>query len=181
MLYRAFPEVGEGALTVMRAALVRESSLAQWAERFRLGEHLVLGRGEDQRGGRGRPGILASAFEAVIGAFYLDQGWVAVQAFLGPLVREASASLSPSQRAQDAKSQLQYQAQAAFGSLPTYRVVSVEGPEHRPLFTVEVSIGDRSTSHGVGPSKQAAEQDAASRLLEAWPELPAPKESDPCS
>ena len=167
-LYRAFPSLPEGSLTLMRAELVRETALAKWARRFDLGRHLVLGKGEEQRGGRERDALLASAFEAVIGAIYLDQGYRVAQRLVAALVAAALPELSPSARAQDPKSELQYRVQARFHSLPTYRVVSSEGPVHRPLFTVEVTAEGGVTGLGSGLSKQAAEQEAARDALEGW-------------
>jgi len=170
-LFRAFPSVPEGALTNMRAELVRQSSLARWARRFSLGEFLVLGRGEEQRGGRERGGLLSSSFEALLGALYLDQGMHAVRQLVGPLIAEALPSLSRSPRARDPKSELQYRVQAQLGVLPRYHVLAVEGPEHRPVFTVEVQAGPDISATGIGPSKQAAEQEAARQALQAWDEL----------
>jgi ribonuclease-3 len=173
-LYRAFPQATEGSLTNMRAELVRASSLARWARRFELGDHLQLGRGEEARGGRDRDGLLASGFEAVVGALYLDQGLEAIRSLIRPLIAEALPTLTPSSpRARDPKSELQYRCQARWGVLPVYRVLAVEGPEHRPVFSVEVSAGEELTGRGVGPSKQAAEQEAARQVLASWPE-PAP-------
>lgn len=182
-LYRAFPEASEGGLTVMRAELVRESSLASWARRWRLGDYILLGRGEAQSGGAGRDGVLAACFEAVVGAIYLDRGERAVRAALVPLYEEAARELSPSPRASDPKSELQHRVQVATGALPTYRVVSVEGPDHQPQFTVLVDAGRGLSRTGVGRSKQAAEQEAARKALEAWsesrlgPEQQTPEES----
>ncbi len=172
-LYRAFPAEPEGSLTHMRISLVRRESLARWARRLDLGSYLTLGRGEEQRGGRERASILASTFEAVLGAVYLDQGYERVRAVVAPLVAEALAGTAdtepvrPSPRAPDAKSELQRQVQSRYGELPVYRLLAVEGPEHRPAFRVEVRVVDRIVAEGRGSSKQAAEQDAARRALEA--------------
>jgi len=169
-LYRACPEAAEGSLTVMRADLVREAGLARWARRFDLGDYLVLGKGEEQRGGRDRDALLARAFEAVVGALYLDQGHEAAHAFIAGLVAAELPALSASAPAQDAKSELQNRVQARFHVLPSYRVISSEGPEHRPIFTVEVTAEGGVSGSGSGSSKQAAEQEAARRALDAWPE-----------
>ena len=169
-LYRAFPEAPEGSLTVMRAELVREGGLARWARRFELGQYMVLGKGEEQRGGREREGLLASAFEAVIGALYLDNGHESARRVVADLVAEDLPHLSPSAPAQDPKSELQQRVQARFHSLPSYRVVSTEGPEHRPIFTVEVAVEGDISGVGTGASKQAAEQEAARRALDSWTE-----------
>jgi ribonuclease-3 len=167
LLYEAFPDASEGSLTNMRAELVRQSGFAAWARHFDLAPHIVIGRGEEERGGRNRDGLLASAFEAVIGALFRDQGPDAVRAVISPLVEAALPQLSTSQRPRDAKSELQYQAQSRWGTLPVYRVLGTEGPEHRPVFTVQVQTEDGSTAVGIGPSRQAAEQAAARLALDA--------------
>lgn len=166
-LYRAFADAPEGSLTNMRAELVCQSGLASWARQIELGPHVVLGRGEEQRGGRDRDALLASCFEALIGAVFLDQGYHVAQELVASLVAEALPVLSPSPRARDPKSELQYRLQARHGVLPTYQVVGVEGPEHRPVFTVEVWAGEDVVATGVGPSKQSAEQEAARQALRA--------------
>ncbi|MEA2640057.1 MAG: ribonuclease [Chloroflexota bacterium] len=169
LLYQKFQSVDEGSLHNMRTQLVRQSNLADWAQGFHLGDYLLLSRGEDQRGGRARPALLESSFEAVVGAIFLDQGWAQVYRFLAPLVEAAVATwVSPSHRDRDPKSELQYRVQARWGTTPTYRVVRVQGPEESPSFTVEVLAGDDLRMTGVGASKQAAEQDAARQLLEVW-------------
>ena len=168
-LYRAFPELSEGALTVMRAELVRRSSLAEWARHFDLGQHLILGKGESRAGGRTRDTVLAACFEAIVGALYLDRGQAAVRAMVEPLVAEALPRLSGSRRSSDPKSELQRRVQSATGHLPVYRVIAVEGPEHQPRFTVEVEGTPGVTARGSGSTKQEAEQQAAERLLESWP------------
>ena len=144
-LYRAFPEASEGALTVMRAELVRRSSLAAWARRLSLGEYVVLGRGAASSGGQERETVLAASFEAIVGAIYLDRGQRAVRALIDPLVADAAPGLSTSPQATDAKSELQRRVQSATGRLPVYRVISVEGPEHRPRFTVQLESDRKST------------------------------------
>lgn len=172
-LYHAFPEEPEGSLTNLRAMLVRKPSLAQWARRFDLGAYLILGRGEERRSGRERDSILAGALEAVIGAIYLDQGYDGARAFIAPLVAQALATgaeggpLRPSPQTPDAKSELQRRVQARYGQLPVYRLRAVTGPKHRPTYCVAVEVPSGITREGVGPSKQAAEQDAARRALEA--------------
>lgn len=172
-LFLRFPDASEGSLTNMRAELVRQSSLARWARRLDLGTNLVLGRGEEARGGRDRDALLASGLEALLGAVYLDLGYERVRGVVAPLIAEALPGLSTSPRSGDPKSELQYRVQAEVGALPSYRVLAMEGPEHRPVFTVEVRAGDRVRAVGAGPSKQAAEQEAARAALEAWDEADA--------
>jgi len=167
-LYRSFPNASEGSLTFMRAELVQREGLARWARRFGLGAALHLGRGEEANGGREKDSLLASTFEAVIGALYLDRGYSAVRALVGPLVLEAVPDLTPTGRSRDAKSELQYRLQTHLGALPSYTVVSVNGPEHAPHFTVKVAAVDLPPVQGEGPGKQVAEQAAAREALQRW-------------
>jgi ribonuclease-3 len=128
-----------------------------------------MGRGEESRGGRDRDNLLSSTFEALIGALYLDQGLDTVRDVLSPLVAAALPSLAPTvPRSRDPKSELQYRSQALWGLLPVYEVLAREGPEHRPLFKVQVRVGDSLVAFGEGPSKQSAEQEAARRALDSW-------------
>ena len=167
-LYRAFPDAPEGALTVMRARLVRRSTLAEWARSLGLGNHLVLGRGAGRAGARDRETVLAAAFEAVVGAIFLDRGQRAAEALVRPFVERALPSLSESPQSEDAKSALQRRLQTAIGRTPRYRLLAVEGPEHEPYFTVEVEALPGLVAQGSARTKQAAEQAAAERVLAAW-------------
>jgi len=164
-LYNRFPELQEGRLTSLRAALVKTDALADFARRVGVDEHLRLGKGESETGGRGRATLLADAFEAVLGALYLDQGLEAVQAYLEPLLPDEVERILLEERDRDAKSTLQEWSQAERGITPRYRTVAEEGPDHAKLFTVEVRIGDEIVGRGTGLSKQAAAQVAASDAL----------------
>jgi ribonuclease-3 len=165
LLFRLAPDASEGELTAVRAAIVRASTLAAFARELGLGPHLRLGRGEDVTGGRTRDLLLASAFEAVVGAVYLDGGLVAARAFVDPLLRDAAQRVLASRRFKDDKSLLQERAQAQLGVTPVYRVVSAEGPSHEPRFVVEVVLGGRVVAQGEGRSKREAEQAAAHEAL----------------
>jgi ribonuclease III len=165
-LYELRPESPEGELTLLRAWLVRQSTLARWARQMGLGPHLMLGRGEARGGGRDRPALLARGFEAVIGAVYLDGGLDAARTVLLPLVdSEAQSGFSP-QRVVDAKSRLQQVTQARFESTPVYNLVDHSGPGHAPLFVVEVKAGPEIYARGSGHSKRAAQQAAAHAALQ---------------
>jgi ribonuclease-3 len=166
-LYDRFPEMDEGRLTRLRAGLVRTETLASFARRFRLGEALLLGKGEDDSGGREREKILCGAFEALIGALYLDQGMEAVQRFVEPLLEPALTDILERAADKDPKSLLQEWAQATLGETPLYRTVSSHGPDHAKQFTVEVLIGNTVCGRGTGPSKQSAAQAAAQNALSA--------------
>ncbi|MCL4237124.1 MAG: ribonuclease III [Anaerolineae bacterium] len=166
-LYDRFPEMDEGRLTRLRAGLVRTEALASFAAGYRLGEALLLGKGEDDSGGRHRPKNLCGAFEALIGALYLDQGMSAARAFVEPLLEPALADMLERDTEKDAKSLLQEWSQAALGETPAYRTVESYGPDHAKQFTVQVLIGTTVCGVGVGHSKQVAAQDAAQRALAA--------------
>lgn len=177
MLYRLHPDATEGDLTHLRAALVRASTLATLARRLELGPPLRLGRGEDATGGRDRDLLIASAFEAVIGALYLDAGLETVRAWLEPLLREEADRAVAQQRVKDAKSLLQELAQGRLSITPRYEVVSEEGPAHERRFTVHALLGDVVIGVGQGRAKREAEQAAASAAL-ADPGWSAPEQAD---
>jgi ribonuclease III len=165
-LFELRPEAQEGELTVLRAWLVRQSTLARWARQLGVGSHLLLGRGEARGGGRERPALLSRGFEAVIGALYLDGDLEGVRQVLLPLIdQEVERGFSP-QRVVDAKSRLQQVTQARFESTPTYVLVDHAGPGHAPVFVVEVRAGPEITARGSGHSKRAAQQSAAHAALQ---------------
>lgn len=164
LLQRRWPEADEGQLSRRRASLVSAASLADHARRIRLGEELALGRGEEKTGGREKDSILAGAYEALIGAIYLDGGFSA--AFL--LLEQAFAGeveVPPSQALGEAKTQLQELTQGLFQETPTYQLVASEGPDHAKEYEVEVRVQDRLMGRGRGRSKKAAEQEAAAAAL----------------
>lgn len=165
MLYREYADADEGRLTQLRAALVRASTLAGFAGAIGLGPHLRLGRSEELMGGRARVPLLSSAFEAVVGALYLDGGLPAVHSFLDPLLRAEMARAAARERIQDDKSLLQELAQARLGVTPRYREVSQSGPAHERTFVMEVLLGDFAAARGEGGSKRKAEQAAARHAL----------------
>lgn len=165
-LYNRFPELAEGPLTSLRAALVRRATLARFALRFDLGHHLLMGVGEAATGGRGRPATLCAAFEALVGGLYLDQGLDAVRRLLEPLIKPEVARTLRDRSDKDHKSLLQELAQGRLQLTPRYRTVGSSGPEHEKEFTVQVSIGGTVYSQGRGRSKQEAAQHAARQALE---------------
>ncbi|HTO82545.1 MAG TPA: ribonuclease III [Methylomirabilota bacterium] len=164
LLYGTFPEEDEGALAKRLAALARKDTLARVARAADLGAHLILSRAEAGAGGRSNPALLADACEAVIGALYLDGGLPAAAGFIRrywhPLM---AAEVRPPQ---DAKTSLQEWAQGAGLPLPVYRTVRTEGPPHEPLFAVEASVEGQAPVTGSGRTKRAAEQAAATALLD---------------
>jgi ribonuclease-3 len=171
-LYRAYPEATEGVLTVTRSSLVCEASLAKWARAIGLGPYLLLGRGEELAHGRERDGLLARAFEAVIGAMYLDRGLARVARFLDRFITPALGAIPGARALLDAKSRLQQLSQAERDAVPRYHVIAITGPQHSPTFTVEVQIAGQPIARGTGRSKRAAEQAAAERALATWGQTP---------
>jgi ribonuclease III len=168
VLFREFPEFDEGEKSKTKAALVSTATLARQAERLNLGEHLLLGRGEEKTGGRRKQALLADGYEALIAAIYLDGGIEHVRAFI---VREFAPLLAEVQQhgiagSQDYKSALQELLQARDLPLPEYRLVGTMGPDHRKLFQVEVVVNGEALAESTGPSKKEAEQDAARAALD---------------
>ena len=164
-LYKRFPEMDEGQLTRLRSALVRTEQLAQFGEQLRLGEAVLLGRGEESSGGRERAALLCDVFESLIGALFMDSGLEAVAEFLEPRFQQAVGQVLEDESLIDARSLLQIWAQAELGETPRYRTVEAFGPDHAREFVVEVVVGESQPTRGVGRSKQEAAQAAASSAL----------------
>ena len=165
-LFRRYADFDEGRLTSIRSALVRTEKLSELANRIGLGDHLRLGKGESNSGGRTRQTLLADAFEAVVGALYLDQGMRAVQRWLTPLIKDEIEAIVAAQGDRDAKSALQEWSQALRHITPHYRTIGEAGPDHAKRFTVAVFIGSEEAGRGEGPSKQIAAQAAAADALQ---------------
>ncbi len=164
-LYRRCPRDGEGDLTMWRSALVRTETLAGFSAQLDLGRYLVLGRGEEADGGRARTTTLADAFEALLGAIYLDAGLDAARSFLTPFLEKALEGFA-GRLPIDYKSALQIAVQGRLGITPQYRTAATWGPDHARTFQVEVWAGERILGRGEGLSKQAAQQEAARLALE---------------
>jgi ribonuclease-3 len=165
-LFDRFPEMDEGQLTMLRSALVRTKTLAAFAQNIGIGEALLLGVGEAEGGGRERLPNLCAAFEAVVGAIYLDQGMSAVQSWIIDLIPSALDEILDKSAHIDAKSEFQIWTQAHYNLTPTYHVTAEEGPDHDKTFTVAVLVGNEIWGTGKGHSKQTAEQEAASSALD---------------
>jgi ribonuclease-3 len=163
-VYHRFPEMREGDLTKLRSALVRNDQLAVFARRLDLGRAIRLGRGEASSGGFRRDTLLGSAFEALIGALYLESGLRAVEAFVNPILEEVRESVLD--EIHDPKSQLQEWAQSQKLGTPRYKTVDSTGPDHARTFEVEVEIGGEVRGRGTGSSKAAAEHAAAQNALD---------------
>ena len=163
-LYRNFPDRPEGELTRMRADMVCETSLALIAEQIGLGQHLLLGHGEETGGGRNRASILADAVESVIAASFLDGGMAAARSFIERFVLNRVPVRQLTNK--DYKTALQELVQQKKNQTITYRLVGESGPDHDKTFLVEVSLNGTVIGEGTGTSKKRAEQDAARAALE---------------
>lgn len=171
-LFHRFPSATEGELTAMRAAIVRAPTLGKFAREVHLGDLLYLSRGESETGARTRPRLLSQAFEAVIGALYLDQGLSTARDFIFRFIGPEVDRLEAQHHLLDAKSRLQEVVQSDIGVTPEYHLVSMTGPGHRPLFSVEVRAGERVLGAGRAHNKREAEQLAAADALANWPKRP---------
>jgi len=162
MLFREFPEYDEGQKSKIKAALVSTATLARQAERLSLGDHLLLGRGEEKTGGRRKQALLADGYEALIAAIYLDGGLDAAETFLRRELKNAiDAGAERNFVGQDFKSALQERVQALGCPLPEYRIAGETGPDHRKIFSIEVVVGGEVLGAASGKAKKEAEQEAA--------------------
>jgi ribonuclease-3 len=166
-LYARHPGDDEGILSARRAAIVSTPGLARLAARLQLGDHMLLGEGEALRSGRTRPGLLASSFEALIGALYFDIGYEAVRDWLvAHAAPELDADRAPG-TLKSPKSRLQEFTQQRSGGRPVYRVIEASGPDHERIFQIEVEVDGEVLGEGRGPSRRVAETAAAAMALEA--------------
>lgn len=163
-MFARHPDVSEGGLTLMKHQLVSTDTLARLAEELGLGEHLRLGRGEEKTGGKKKHALLADMLEAIIGAVFLDSGYVAARAMISNLFVEEIRTATP-RKATDFKTLLQETLQARKSAAPTYNVVSTEGPPHERIFHVEARW-DSGVVSGSGSTIKQAEMEAASKALE---------------
>ncbi len=166
-IYREFPDMPEGALAKVRAAVVSAEALAEVARELHLGDHLLLGKGEAATGGSDKSSILADAMEAVFAAVYLQDGMEIAEQFVLRLLQDRTHLAAEGPGGHDYKTRLQESAAQRFGSGPKYRLTA-DGPDHVRVFTAVVIVGGREAGTGTGPSKKAAEQQAARA---AWEHL----------
>ncbi|HUO50864.1 MAG TPA: ribonuclease III [Candidatus Paceibacterota bacterium] len=164
-LFAKYPDKPEGDLTAYRAALVNTQSISEAATKLGMNEFLLLSRGEAKDTGRARQIILANAFEALIGALYLDQGYVAAKDFLAKQLFHKTDDVVARRLWQDAKSRLQEMAQEKLGVTPTYQLLDQSGPDHDKRFVVGAFLSGERIANGEGRSKQEAEQAAAEKAL----------------
>ena len=165
-LYARHPDEDEGALSARRAAIVSTHGLARLAGRIDLGSHLLLGEGESQRSGRRRPSLLASSFEALMGALYLDLGFDDVGRWLVAVAEPELALEAPVISLKSPKSRLQEYTQRRSGLRPEYRLVDATGPDHEKSFQVEVWVDGERVGVGEGSSRREAETAAAAEAIE---------------
>ncbi len=165
-LMERFPQAHEGELTKLRALLVNEDALARVARFLRLGELLMLGRGEELTGGRDKSSVLADAFEALLGVIYLGLGMDRVLQVVDVVFDDLFAGLVDGRSGQDWKSHLQERSQVKLKLPPRYRLVGERGPDHEKVFEIEVSLGEHITARATGRNKKEAEQAAARLAVE---------------
>jgi ribonuclease-3 len=166
LLFRAHPDLTEGQLSKLKGFFVSSANLVKFAERLRLGEYLHLGRGEEKTGGRSKQALLVDAFEAILGAMYLDGGLDDVRCLVKRLFEPQIEDVGdPAHQMLDFKTALQERVQAKHMERADYVVTSETGPDHQKLFAVDVVLGNRSFARGLGLTRKAAEQAAAREAL----------------
>lgn len=166
LLMEKFQDHPEGELSKLRAAIVNETQLAELARVIHLGEFLFLGRGEDQTGGREKDSLLSDAYEAVLGAVYVDRGLKKVFGVIAKQYHRIIEKVGEEGFAKDYKTRLQEEVQGRFRSIPRYELVRSEGPDHNKIFEVNLYVQNELYGMGKGSSKKSAEQDAARNALE---------------
>lgn len=165
-LIASFPKFPEGELSKIRAAVVNEVQLAEIARNIELGEYLNLGKGEEMTGGRTKPSLLSDAYEAVLGAIYLDRGFDKVKKVVEAHFKVILKSAGKKGFYKDYKTRLQEISQAKFRTIPKYKLVKATGPDHKKMFEVNLLIAGELYGVGKGHSKKIAEQEAAQDALE---------------
>ena len=166
-LFAKYPMMNEGELTAVRAALVNTISISAAASKLEMNDFLLLSRGESKDTGRARQIILANVFEALIGALYLDAGYIVAKDFIAAQLFAMADEVVEKKLWQDAKSRFQEISQEKSGITPSYQMLQQTGPDHDKKFVVGAFIGQEKIAQGEGKSKQEAEQDAAQKALAA--------------
>lgn len=169
-LFKRFPGFPEGQLTKLRSRVVSRRALAQFANQIHLGEYVLLGKGEEATGGRRRHSTLADAFEALIGAVYLDAGPDPTRELVLRLFEEAISEMMESPEEKNPKGELQERLQSIHPEAPIYQIIDQTGPDHRRVFQAEVRWRGKVLGHGKGKSKKEAEARAAGDAIrnQAW-------------
>ncbi len=164
-LYKKFSKSDEGKLSKIRASLVNESGFDKLARALNLGDYILLSNAEDNNGGREKPSLLSNAFEAIIGAIYLEDGLKTAQRIAIKLIESNYEEISLDSLFRDFKTTLQELTQARFGVTPEYKVISSRGPDHLKEFEVGVFIQDKEYARAIGKSKKIAQQEAAKEAV----------------
>jgi ribonuclease III len=178
ILMKKYPGHTEGVLSKLRASFVNERPLADLARQYRIGEALLLGKGEENSGGRKKSSLLSNAFEAVMAAIYLDGGFYKAYAFIEALFTRFIAEQGSSQGYADYKTALQELSQEYFKEVPKYSLIGEEGPDHDKTFEMQLSLAGVITTAGRGKTKKMAEQDAARKALEQMRDLEKEEKTD---
>ncbi len=165
LLYERHPEYDEGELTRARASLVNLNAAARFSKALGLGAHLQLGRGAEMTGARERASVLGRAFEALVGAVYLDAGLDAARTFIAPFVSQDLGERGRAGPQKDFKTQLQERLHVERAATPVYVLIDASGPDHARRFRMAVTVDEEQLAQGEGSSKQRAEQDAARAAL----------------
>lgn len=160
-IVRSFPTLSEGDLTELRSTVASSRCLAKIGRRLRLGKYLLLGKGEEQSGGRNKDSLLANAFEALAGAIYLDSDFPRAYDVLEPLLKREVKQASRHDQQEQYKNKVQSLAQERFGSSPSYRLVREKGPDHDKTFEMELVLNGKVLGKGKGKNKKEAAQQAA--------------------
>ncbi len=165
-LYKKFPSYDEGKLSKMRASLVNEEGFAHLAKILNIGDFILLSNAEQNNGGRDKPSLLSNAFEAIIGAIYLESGLNSAKKVTVKLLESGYDSISLDTLFRDYKTALQELTQARFGTTPLYKLIGSSGPDHQKEFKIAVFIQDKEYASSTGKSKKMAQQIAAQLTLE---------------
>jgi len=165
-LFNKFPTSDEGKLSKIRASLVNESGFDKLARSINLGDYIHLSNAEENNGGREKSSLLSNAFEAIMGAIYLESGLQKVQEIAIRLIEKNHEDISLDSLFKDYKTTLQELTQARFGLTPEYKVVASRGPDHKKEFEIAVFIEDKEYARAIGKSKKIAQQDAAEKTIE---------------
>ena len=164
-LYEKYPDFDEGDLTKLRSNIVSGVSLANVARELDMGNYLLLGKGEEGSGGRNKESNLANAFEALVGALFLDRGYSIASQFILQNLNIGSPINCFMKNHKDSKTDFQILVQSKTSFTPYYKLISKDGPDHDPIFVVEVLVGDKVIGNGVGTSINKAEMQAAANAL----------------
>ncbi len=165
-LFEKFPTHDEGKLSKMRASLVNEDGFTRLAEHIGLGDQLFLSNAEENNGGRSKPSLLSNAFEAVIGALYLEAGLERARSISIKLLEEVHPDISLDTLFKDYKTTLQEMTQALFGTTPEYRLIRSHGPDHKKEFEIAVFVDDKEYARASGKSKKMAQQESAAIAID---------------